>query len=1000
MTIQEQYSLIKEGKGSKDHFIKQALRLFPEYVSKGLDYNTTVNILKNKSILHENVGSSISPKKENINWIEKFNKNINEGLLDSMIDKIMANLTSSVKKEIIEIYKKEVGWDALHKGLDINSLTKNDYKEFLNQIKEKDTEALRKIMNKTQNISEGKELETPDKEVLDTQKHNFDNKNKKNIDNLYGTGFLSAYYVEAKDPKNSNKTAEEIKDIVAKNMAKDINYYVKDGQFGIKGLGYQTSKETKEVKGEFKSSGAEIVKADTDVLKNAAINAKASSKTTGLKAPVLKENQSKKKINKKPISLLALLNETEFESDKDGSDGDREFDQKQQDIAQQEYDWGLDLFKQGKTKEAEEYYQKALKTGGWLGWTEVDLPPYSNLEENNSSIKENYMGNKGDKVQISLSGSKSQPHYILEKPDGSAQIDMFFSSEEEAKKYADKKGLEIVPTQSDNDNEEWLDEKINKKNESIGKNYPGTLTGEYEGEPVTLEGDQLHDWLCDVADSSINVDDFIRKVTYGLTDSGNSLSTEDEDKLLDWHEKNYGDNLTEKKVSTQPYSPEQRKAMKIKWGLSDEEIDEKENWNKQIKGGEKTLDDYYNSPLGKKMEDAIKGKFNLKENKIPITLDKLKQLFDEENFNNIKELEDWEGIQVDSLDGKEYEITFKDGKYLIDSINDYINENKIPAIKELDGLKQFGVTYELNPQNKVNPISKIVVPMNLEDEEYTQIEDVLDRYNLTHLKQIGKDKYLNENKNKMNITEQAINKFKEWKNKPLLITEEKKPKKENVATRLKKIEGISEEIALEAKIEAIAEEIERRNQKITMAETMDELQEFVNPAKLKEIKNEIKELERYKMKCERLYEKMTGKKNKAESPVVDNGEVATDEKPEVEKLDEALDGTYHIAYYNLGEEDNKVLGLQSFDTEEEAKAFKIKNSVEQGIDNLSMNDLFSKNEVNMRYINPDNGERYEFADVIANDDGTEGENETDPEEKMWKDKATYDERNSGYGEED
>jgi hypothetical protein len=60
-----------------------------------------------------------------------------------------------------------------------------------------------------------------------------------------------------KDPKNSEKTVEELKAIVAKNLAKDIMYYTKDGQFGVKGLGYKESTPTKEVKGKYKAAGVE-----------------------------------------------------------------------------------------------------------------------------------------------------------------------------------------------------------------------------------------------------------------------------------------------------------------------------------------------------------------------------------------------------------------------------------------------------------------------------------------------------------------------------------------------------------------------------------------------------------------------------------------------------------------------------------------------------------------------------------------------------------------------
>lgn len=108
-------------------------------------------------------------------------------------------------------------------------------------------------------IQEAKEKEEPSKEVLDLQKQAYDYKNEKNYDNLFGQEFLQGYYVEMKDSTNEGKDVEELRAIVAKNLAKDINYYVKNGQFGTKGVGYTTEApglgEPKEPKGKYKSSG-------------------------------------------------------------------------------------------------------------------------------------------------------------------------------------------------------------------------------------------------------------------------------------------------------------------------------------------------------------------------------------------------------------------------------------------------------------------------------------------------------------------------------------------------------------------------------------------------------------------------------------------------------------------------------------------------------------------------------------------------------------------------
>jgi hypothetical protein len=97
-----------------------------------------------------------------------------------------------------------------------------------------------------------KEME---KDLVDLETKNFDYTDKKNIDNLYGQSFLMGYLAEMGDPKNADKTVNELKEMVAKNMAKDVNYYHKNASFGIKGIGYTQQEQPKDPKGKFKSSG-------------------------------------------------------------------------------------------------------------------------------------------------------------------------------------------------------------------------------------------------------------------------------------------------------------------------------------------------------------------------------------------------------------------------------------------------------------------------------------------------------------------------------------------------------------------------------------------------------------------------------------------------------------------------------------------------------------------------------------------------------------------------
>ena len=195
-TLQQQYILIKEGKGNKDHFLKSARRVFPEFITPNTDYNTAVHILKGKSILSEGVGgiATLNPNKPD--WFKIFDTNLKEAI--------------GVKNT------KEYG----------------DQNEF-------------------------EKIDTETQKTLDNA--NFDYKDDKNIDNVYGQSFLMGYYTEMKDPKNEGKTVDELKAIVLKNMAKDINYYHTEASFGVKGIGYTSEAPgagiPKEPKGKYKSSG-------------------------------------------------------------------------------------------------------------------------------------------------------------------------------------------------------------------------------------------------------------------------------------------------------------------------------------------------------------------------------------------------------------------------------------------------------------------------------------------------------------------------------------------------------------------------------------------------------------------------------------------------------------------------------------------------------------------------------------------------------------------------
>jgi len=176
-TLNEQHKLIKEGKGHKDVFLKEAKTQFPQWIRNAATYKEATTILKDKGIINENlvslgaVNQSVSPQKESY-----------ETAFENFLEEAKKKKEDSVKAEMKEVSK----------------------------------------------------------EVKDYDSKNFDRKDMENPDNLIFDQVMKGYYTEMKNPKNSEKTMDELKKIVFKNLAKDSIYYTKNGQFGVEDLGYET----------------------------------------------------------------------------------------------------------------------------------------------------------------------------------------------------------------------------------------------------------------------------------------------------------------------------------------------------------------------------------------------------------------------------------------------------------------------------------------------------------------------------------------------------------------------------------------------------------------------------------------------------------------------------------------------------------------------------------------------------------------------------------------
>ena len=197
-TLQDQYSSIIEGKGHKGVFLTEAKRQFPNIIRNAATFEEASRALKDKNIISENI-----------------------------VGVMPINSFEPTKKESYEVA----------------------FDNFLKEAKKKENED-EKVKAEEKKIS---------KKVEEDASHNFDREDNKNLDNLIFDQVMTGYYAEMKDPKNVDKTMQELKDIVMKNLQKDPIHYTKDGQFGVKGLGYTTEAPglgtPKEAKGKYKSSG-------------------------------------------------------------------------------------------------------------------------------------------------------------------------------------------------------------------------------------------------------------------------------------------------------------------------------------------------------------------------------------------------------------------------------------------------------------------------------------------------------------------------------------------------------------------------------------------------------------------------------------------------------------------------------------------------------------------------------------------------------------------------
>jgi hypothetical protein len=240
--------------------------MFPEYITSGNDFTSAIHILKSKSLLSEAIGGIITQSPIQPDWFKIFNENIEEANISTIKlsdgSEIKIGSKAKINDEIVTIKTINKVGNTNH----ITGVTKDGrellakgsaYVDPYNTKDENLSEAVG--VKNTKEYGDQNEFEKPAPEVAKDLANQFDNNNPDNIDNVYGQSFLMGFYTEMQDEKNKDKSVYELKQIVLKNMVKNVNYYATEASFGVKGIGYTKDVvgggDPVEPKGKYKSSG-------------------------------------------------------------------------------------------------------------------------------------------------------------------------------------------------------------------------------------------------------------------------------------------------------------------------------------------------------------------------------------------------------------------------------------------------------------------------------------------------------------------------------------------------------------------------------------------------------------------------------------------------------------------------------------------------------------------------------------------------------------------------
>jgi hypothetical protein len=536
-TLQEQYNLIKEGKGAKDVFLKEAKRLFPNIIHNSANFVETSHILKSKQIIAEHYIdlkplNSFEPTPKN-EWENKFAQFLKEeakviekkpteevvdsevkgfnykdeknrdnifgqsfinGLYAEKCDPKNASKTEEELKDIVEknlikdrlYYTKDsqfgingIGYTTEHPGLGTPKEPKGKYKSSgYGDLKENTTRLFYGIPDEIKNLEKyGVKITIDPKNTVSPIQRigipvNLDDKIYDKIEDILSRYNLKSkkYYINELETRSVDPMVKpegfQVGDKVKyKGMNHEVTRII-DDRIYIKNLRYGGRPDTWVKAIDLKESlynilGGERPLTDAEMRSNIVEPNLGPNYTAFImfKGPKGEYDSIKKQFVQNSDKWKTLYRSRSYQGEASISPDGNVIKASILDnggivgaiyvnnsiLKEESKSVGSIIKPKGFQVGDKVKYKVAYNGKGFYGITNGGKieGEYSKEEAQKKADEKNKFINeiKNNLYQISKSGPKSNPHYILEKPDGSKQIDMMFDTYQDAEAYAKKKGF-------------------------------------------------------------------------------------------------------------------------------------------------------------------------------------------------------------------------------------------------------------------------------------------------------------------------------------------------------------------------------------------------------------------------------------------------------------------------------------------------------------------------------------------------------------------------------